>query len=135
MRTTTGSKQPLCAAVLAGTIAVAGLATAAHAQAVEPRPLANLIGNTLRMTTRGSAINYQFHTDHTVSAIMPGGVRMQGSWRVAGQTMCTTLGMHGFTGPEVCVPRVPADKHPGDSWDTTYRGVTTHGEIIRGQAA
>ena len=123
--------------VLAVTITacIATLAPAARAQAVEPRPLANLIGNTLRMTTRGSAINYQFHADHTVSAIMPGGVRMQGSWRVAGQTMCTTLGMHGFTGPEVCVPRVPADKHPGDSWDTTYRGVTTHGEIIRGQAA
>ena len=96
--------------------------------------MANLIGNTLRMTTRGSAINYQFHADHTLSAIMPGGVRMQGTWRVAGETMCTKLGMQGFTGPEVCVPRVPANKGPGDSWDTTYRGVTTHGEIIRGQS-
>ena len=117
------------------TACIATRAPAARAQAVEPPPLANLIGNTLRMTTRGSAISYQFHADHTLSAIMPGGVRMQGAWRVAGEAMCTKLGMQGFAGPEVCVPRVPADKHPGDSWDTTYRGVTTHGEIISGQAA
>ena len=113
-------------------LAASALAIAwdAHAQTA---PLSNLIGNTLKMTTRGSSVSYQFHADQTLTAVMPGGVHMQGSWRVSGETLCTRLGMQGFTGPEVCIPKVPANKRPGDSWDTSYNGMTTHGEIIQGQ--
>jgi len=116
--------------LLALLAAAAGLSLSAQA---ESAPLANLVGNTLKMTTRGSVIRYQFKADHSLSAIMPGGVRMDGGWRVDGPKMCLKLGMHGFVGPETCIPKVPADRHPGDSWDTTYNGVTTHGEIVAGQ--
>ena len=120
--------------LLASAILAAALASAALDAAAQTAPLSNLVGNTLKMTTRRSSISYLFHADHTLNALAPGGVRMQGSWRLSGDLLCLKLGMQGFVGPEVCIPKVPASKHPGDSWDVTYNGVTTHGEIIQGQA-
>lgn len=107
---------------------VLGTGAAARAQ-----PLANLVGNTLKMTTRGSTIAYMFKPDGALTAVVGGGTRMDGKWRVDGPKMCLKLGMKGFMGPEQCIPAVPASKHVGDSWDTTYNGVTTHAEIVAGQ--
>jgi len=121
--------------LLASVILAATLTSVAFEATAQEAPLSNLIGNTLKMTTRRSSISYLFHADHTVNALAPGGVRMQGSWRLSGaDLLCLRLGMQGFMGPEVCIPKVPASKRPGDSWDVTYNGVTTHGEIIAGQA-
>ncbi len=114
----------------AATLALAALAVPAAAQS---GPMAGVIGNTLTMTTRGHTLAYKFHADGTVNVQVTPRMAMDGTWTVRGGQLCTRLSMQGMTGPEQCVPAIPADKKAGDSWDMTVNGSTTHAEIVAGQ--
>jgi len=91
-----------------------------------------VIGNTLKLTTRGHTIAYMFRADHSLTALVGGRTRMEGKWRLAGDTLCLRLGMQGIMGPETCIPAIPSDKGPGDQWDMTVNGTTTHAQIVAG---
>ncbi len=105
----------LSAAVVSGAALLSGSALAADSMAAT-------FGNTVvAKQADGSTSKVWYKADKTFSAVDAKGVKMSGTWDVAGGKVCSTqkdpapaAGMEKQCGPEF-----PAGKKAGDSWDVT----------------
>lgn len=92
-------------------VATSALAVAQGALTPEPTTLQHVTTRGITMAVMGLQIPVAYTDDGKFTAAPPG-TKVEGVWRIDGDSLCTKVGAD----PEVCVV-YPAGKKPGDSFD------------------
>jgi len=110
------------------TVAVLALSGGA---ALAADPLANYYGNTLVVNGPDGAFKIWYKADKTYTGLNASGVKISGTWAVAGDQICVTQTSPApAAGQEKHCGGVAPDKKVGDTWQNTWNDGKTYTQSL-----
>jgi hypothetical protein len=82
--------------------------------------------NTVETTAAGATTKWRFNSDGTLSATLPDGANVTGTWVQKNGQFCVTVGQ----APESCSP-ISDGKKVGDTWEATNAAGQTFSVTIK----